>query len=161
MAKKNINYEDVAVEVTAMSSKDAIILSGNDKSTPATLYDTVRAMAALDNTISNCSKAKDLLQETLNSYSESDIKALFPQGYASINGKIYQIRHKIESKMDYNVDTLASMPEAKPYLSVVPAYNKLDKAAYNKDLLAGSVDAKVSAAISITTHESNELKEVK
>lgn len=161
MAKKNTNYGALAVEVSAMSSKDAIVLSSADKSTPTTLTDTVRAMAALDNTISNCNKAMASLQEVFNSFSEDDIIALFPNGYASVNGKIYQIKHKVESKMDYNVDTLNKIPEARPYLSEVPAYNKLDKSAYNRDLLAGKVDAKVSSMISITTCESNELKEVK
>lgn len=148
-------------ELEPMSSKDSVALSQNKTSTPLTLEEIVRAMASLDRVIGNCNVAKASLQEKLNSFSPSVIDATFKGTAWSIGGKTYRVINKQDEKVDFNIKTLESIPEAAGYLKTIPAYHKLDQTAYLNDLSAGKVDAKVSSSITITTVSANILKEVK
>lgn len=147
-------------ELEPMASKDSIVLS-QKSSSPLTLEEVVRAMTSLDRVIDNCNTAKASLQERLNSFSSDDIDKAFKDKAWSIGGKTYRVVNKQDEKVDFNIKTLESIPEASGYLKTVPAYHKLDQSAYLKALADGTVDPAVSSAITIRTTSSNIIKEVK
>ena len=147
----------------AMTSGQAIAVA--KASTLPSVTELVSAIVTLDNLTEEINKNITHLYELLNSYSESDIiKEIGTDVALGIRGKNYIVTHEVKqvvTKDDKGLRTLLSTSKDADAYFTKREQLVFDQKQALADKTAGTLPTSVDSLITITTEESNKIKEVK